>query len=91
MKVCSSAEPESAAERVRRELEVRAIVRDVSLGGLEGGAEAAAYRANIDGMILWQPNFQFIWSPSNFDVRRSGWEVGATSPLGRLALTCADP
>jgi hypothetical protein len=49
--------------------------RDVSIGGLDGGAEAAAYRANIDGMILWQPNFQFIWSPSNFDVRRSGLGV----------------
>ena len=71
------ANPSLRPERVRRELEVRAIVRDVSLGGLEGGAEAAAYRANIDGMILWQPNFQFIWSPSNFDVRRSGWELSA--------------
>jgi outer membrane cobalamin receptor len=28
-------------------------------------------------MILWQPNFQFIWSPSNFDVRRSGWEMSS--------------
>ena len=26
-------------------------------------------------MILWQPDFQFIWSPSNFDVRRSGLGV----------------
>jgi iron complex outermembrane receptor protein len=71
------ANPSLRPERVRREVEVRAIVRDVSLGGLEGGAEAAAYRANIHGMILWQPNFQFIWSPSNFDVRRSGWELSA--------------
>jgi outer membrane cobalamin receptor len=41
----------------------------------------AAYRANIDGMILWQPDFQFVWSPSNFDVRRSGWEAS-----GRLSV-----
>ena len=29
--------------------------------------DAAAFRANVDGMILWLPDFRFIWSPSNFD------------------------
>jgi outer membrane receptor protein involved in Fe transport len=35
------------------------------------------YRADVDGMILWSPDFRFIWSPSNVDVRRSGWQLGA--------------
>jgi outer membrane cobalamin receptor len=28
-------------------------------------------------MILWSPDFRFIWSPLNVDVRRSGWQLGA--------------
>ena len=33
------------------------------------------YRADIDGMILWFPNFQFVWSPDNYNVHRSGWDM----------------
>jgi hypothetical protein len=29
-------------------------------------------------MILWSPDFRFIWSPLNVDVRRSGWQLGAS-------------
>ena len=32
-------------------------------------------------MILWLPDFRFIWSPSNVAVHRSGWELS-----GRAAL-----
>jgi hypothetical protein len=37
-------------------------------------------------MILWMPDFQFVWSPSNFDVTRSGWELGGllASPASRV-------
>ena len=67
--------PTLQPERVRHELEVRATVRDRTLNGFDAGGDIAAYRANVSGMILWQPDFRFIWSPSNFNVRRSGWEV----------------
>jgi outer membrane cobalamin receptor len=69
------ANPSLKPERVRREVEIRAAVRDVDAGPLTVSGEAAAYRADVTGMILWLPNFQFIWSPSNFDVRRTGWEL----------------
>ena len=29
-------------------------------------------------MILWFPNFRFVWSPGNYDVRRRGAEFSAT-------------
>jgi vitamin B12 transporter len=74
--------PNLQPERVRRELEVRMAVRDTRVGIFDVGGDAAAFRANVDGMILWQPNFQFIWSPSNFDVRRTGWEMN-----GRVAAS----
>ena len=43
---------------------------------------------DVDGMILWQPNFQFVWSPNNFDVRRSGIDVAfrATHRPSQIAL-----
>jgi len=74
------ANPGLRPERVRHEIEVRATLRDVNVAGVDVGGELVAYRADIDDLILWQPNFQFIWSPSNFDVRRNGWELS-----GRLA------
>jgi vitamin B12 transporter len=69
------ANPNLQPERVRHEVELRAAVRDVRAGAVELNGEAAAYRADVSGMILWLPNFQFIWSPANFDVRRAGWEL----------------
>lgn len=69
------ANPSLQPERVHREVELRAAVRDLSAGPVNVSGEAAAYRADVTGMILWLPNFQFIWSPSNFNVHRAGWEL----------------
>ncbi len=55
--------PDLRPERVRDEIEVRFAVRDVVLGPAHLTGEAAVYRADIDGMILWFPNFQFILEP----------------------------
>jgi vitamin B12 transporter len=68
-------------ERVRHELELRAALRDVRFGFADVSGDVAAFRADIDGMILWLPDFRFVWSPSNFDVRRSGWETN-----GRVSI-----
>jgi outer membrane cobalamin receptor len=73
--------PSLRPERVRHELEVRAALRDTRVGVVDVGGELAAYRADVNGMILWLPDFRFIWSPSNFDVRRRGWEMS-----GRLMV-----
>jgi hypothetical protein len=32
------------------------------------------------------PDFQYVWSPSNFDVARSGWELGGRAALARARL-----
>ena len=77
--VLVKANPSLVPERTRGETELRAALHDVSLAGGAAtfGANAAAYRADVHGMILWAPDFRFIWSPSNVDVRRSGWQLGA--------------
>jgi outer membrane cobalamin receptor len=75
--VLVKANPSLAPERTRGETELRAALRDVSLGAVMLSGDAAVYRADVDGMILWSPDFRFIWSPVNVDVRRSGWQVGA--------------
>jgi len=77
--------PDLRPERVRREIEVRAGLRDTRVGAFTVGGDAAAYRADIDGMILWLPNFQFIWSPANFDVQRNGWEASGRVAVPSLA------
>ncbi len=78
--------PNLRPERTRNDLEGRVGLRGLDAGPLLLSAEAAAYRADIDGMILWFPNFQFVWSPSNYVVTRSGWELsaGATLPAAGL-------
>jgi len=73
--------PALRPERVRDEVEARLALHDVGWRPVRVSAEAAVYRADIDGMILWFPNFAFVWSPSNIDVHRDGWDAG-----GELAL-----
>jgi len=71
------ANPGLAPERTRGETELRAAMRDVTLGAATLSGDAAVYRADVDGMILWSPDFRFIWSPLNVDVHRSGWQLAA--------------
>jgi vitamin B12 transporter len=78
--------PDLRPERVRDETEARLTVRDVALGPAHISGEAAVYRADIDGMILWFPNFQFVWSPDNYDVRRSGWDTSTQLTFPKLGL-----
>jgi vitamin B12 transporter len=78
--------PSLQPERVRDELEIRATLRDVHVGAFDLGGDAAAFRANVDGMILWQPDFRFVWSPSNFDVTRNGWDATARVALPSIGV-----
>jgi vitamin B12 transporter len=68
-------------ERTRDDLEGRLAMHAAALGPVRLSAEGAVYRANIDGMILWLPDYRFVWSPSNYNVHRSGWELTGTSSL----------
>ena len=71
------ANPDLRPERVRSEVSL-AGRRDWSVGRGRVELRTEAYRADVSDMILWFPDFQFVWSPSNFDVRRDGVEAGAT-------------
>lgn len=86
--VQTRANPNLRAERTRHDFEARVQLREQSIGGLNVSADVAGFRADIDGMILWLPDFQYVWSPSNYNVTREGWELsGATRwPDLRLEL-----
>jgi outer membrane cobalamin receptor len=75
--------PDLQPERTRNDIEGRLALREAELGPISVNGQASVYRADVDGMILWFPDFRFIWSPSNFDVHRSGWELSGRAALLR--------
>lgn len=66
--------PDLRAERVPSE-----IAGQISWAGEVLGAalnaSAEAYQGDMKGMIVWLPDFRFVWSPRNVDVLRSGGEA----------------
>jgi iron complex outermembrane receptor protein len=66
--------PDLHAERVPAEIEAAARW---SLDGHAGTASlrVTAFRGDIRNMILWAPDFRFVWSPYNANVKRSGIEA----------------
>lgn len=85
--VLAQPNPNLLAERVRGELQAQLSLPRVRLGAVVGSASLSAFRANIDGMIIWSPNFRFVWSPNNYDVRRSGFEMSTTLTLPAGGVT----
>ena len=81
--------PNLEAERVPGEVEVGASVR-AAVAGWAAALRGSAYRGDIDGMILWAPDYRFVWSPYNQDAKRLGAEVSVEvlSP-GRVARIAA--
>ncbi len=73
--------PDLGPERVPSEWEAGIAFAGGRTIGLSGGLNA--FRGDIDGMIVWQPDFRFVWSPRNVDVRRDGLEAwfGADATL----------
>ncbi|MEX2472226.1 MAG: TonB-dependent receptor plug domain-containing protein [Gemmatimonadota bacterium] len=68
--------PDLRAERVPSEW-AASLGWEGETGGLVIDAEAEAYLGDIQGMIVWLPDFRFVWSPRNHDVRRRGLELSA--------------
>ena len=60
-------------ERVRSELEATLTTSFEARVPVELGV--SAFRGDVDGMIVWAPDFRFVWSPRNRDVKRSGGET----------------
>jgi outer membrane cobalamin receptor len=77
--------PDLRAERVPSEIAVR-----LSWAGTVVGADvrmtAEGYRGDMKGMIVWLPDFRFVWSPRNTDVRRSGGEARLEAELPGVGL-----
>ncbi len=68
--------PDLRAERIRSEFEIGAE-RDLDIRPARVRFSGELFRGDIEDMIVWSPDFRFIWSPRNVDVRRSGWELRA--------------
>ncbi|HEX6589581.1 MAG TPA: TonB-dependent receptor, partial [Longimicrobiales bacterium] len=66
--------PELQPERVRSEVELT-LSTALDVGDVPVELGASAFRGDIDGMIVWAPDFRFVWSPRNRDVKRSGGEA----------------
>ena len=63
--------PDLRPERVRWEIEA-GIRRELSRAGHIG---LRVFAGQVADMIVWAPDFRFIWSPRNFDVTRRGGEL----------------
>ncbi len=74
--------PDLEAERVPSEWVV-ALAWEDDLAGPAVSVEVEAYRGDVDGMIVWLPDFRFVWSPENRDVRRHGAEIAARARSAR--------
>ena len=68
--------PDLRAERVPSEF-VAGLSWAQAIGGAEASLSVEAYRGDVKGMIVWLPDFRFVWSPRNVDIRRSGAEARA--------------
>lgn len=83
------ANPNLAPERVRSEFTLALELREQRVLGAAVRAALTGFAANVDGMILWTPDFRYVWSPANFNIRRRGAEaeLGVRLPNGRAGLT----
>jgi vitamin B12 transporter len=66
--------PNLRPERVRWELEA-GVRQELGPAGSLGSASLRAFYGHVDDMVLWAPDFRFIWSPQNYDVLRRGGEA----------------
>ncbi|HUF11680.1 MAG TPA: TonB-dependent receptor plug domain-containing protein [Longimicrobiales bacterium] len=79
--------PDLAPERVPSEIEA-GMSAALEVAGLPVELGASAFRGDVDGMIVWAPDFRFVWSPRNRDVRRSGGEAWLrTAPIQSVRMS----
>ncbi|HET6578654.1 MAG TPA: TonB-dependent receptor plug domain-containing protein [Gemmatimonadales bacterium] len=78
--------PDLRPERVRWEVEA-GVRREFGPAGGLGALSLRGFAGRVGDMVVWAPDFRFVWSPRNFDVRRRGGEVSLTlNPLHGLRL-----
>jgi vitamin B12 transporter len=78
--------PDLRPERVRWEVEA-GLRQELGAGGALGSLSLRGFAGRVGDMVVWAPDFRFIWSPQNFDVRRAGGELSlALQPARALRL-----
>ena len=81
--------PDLRAERVPNDLSAGASIEG-AIGTVAIGRLAVdGYVADVKDMIIWSPDFRFVWSPRNFNVKRRGFDAEAQLelPPQRLSLS----
>jgi vitamin B12 transporter len=78
--------PELRAEQVPNELGLGAAF-DGRAAGVRGRLAIDGYIADVKDMIIWAPDFRFVWSPRNFDVKRRGVDLEGSIELAPQNLT----
>jgi len=68
--------PDLQAERVPSEW-TAGLGLATRVGGVSVTLDAEAFVGDVEGMILWLPDFRFVWSPRNQDVNRRGIDLRA--------------
>lgn len=71
--------PDLRGERVPLEMELGAVVGTRGRSGPELGL--TLFRGDVRDMIVWAPDFRFVWRPRNTDVRRWGGEAWMEAAL----------
>jgi vitamin B12 transporter len=87
--VLAQPNPALQPERVRNDWQLQLTSNTLRLGEVTANGSVSLFRADIDQMILWFPDFRFVWSPNNYNVRRRGAELSAAVnlPMADLSLT----
>ena len=78
--------PDLRAERVPSEIAAH-VAWAGQVVGATVRASAEAYKGDMKGMIVWLPDFRFVWSPRNTDVLRSGGEARLEVELPRAGMS----
>lgn len=79
------ANPALRPERVRGEWTTSLDVDRVTRSGVRTTFALSGFRGDIDDLILWSPDFRFIWRPDNFNVSRRGIETSMRIALASNA------
>ncbi|MEP6621333.1 MAG: TonB-dependent receptor [bacterium] len=79
--VQTQSNPSLAPERVNNDVTAGVRVSRQAFGPAALSGDISAFRADVQGMILWFPDFRFVWRPDNFNVTRRGIEAQVTAGL----------
>jgi outer membrane cobalamin receptor len=78
--------PGLRAERVPNDFGLGVALHS-RIGSARARLAVDGYSADVKDMIIWAPDFRFVWSPRNFDVKRRGFDLNASVELAPQNLS----